>query len=91
MITKKDVEMRLLNRVRKKAKMYGVEVDADGEPVADTNGTGKGDVGGYKIDVESVVELYEKYIIPLTKKVEVSWDDAVKFIFNWIITDGFYG
>ena len=72
MITKKDVELRLLGRVRKKARMYGQEVDADGNPIKALDRLGDDDRRIEKIDVESVVELYEKHIIPLTKEVEVS-------------------
>ncbi|EJC98451.1 chorismate mutase [Fomitiporia mediterranea MF3/22] len=78
LIEKKEVERRLLLRVRNKARVYGQEVDADGNPVgpvspvngnvATPNGNGEG-----KIDVEGVVELYEHYIIPLTKEVEVDY------------------
>ena len=39
----------------------GVVVAPDGEPRSDEA----------KIDVDGVVELYENYIIPLTKEVEV--------------------
>ena len=88
MITKPEVERRLLQRVRNKARLYGQEVDADGKPVpmlgsdaslptesvpgnGSGSGNGEGKIG--KIDVEGVVELYEHYIIPLTKEVEVSF------------------
>lgn len=61
--------------------MYGQDFGPDGQPVPLTNGNGvtNGDshtvavgIPGCKIDVEGVVELYEHYIIPLTKEVEVS-------------------
>ncbi|KAL5519796.1 hypothetical protein ACEPAG_1456 [Sanghuangporus baumii] len=79
MITKPEVERRLLQRVRNKARLYGQEVDADGKPVvvqlsvdhSTESGSGEGKIG--KIDVEGVVELYEHYIIPLTKEVEVDY------------------
>ena len=62
LITKPEVERRLLQRLRKKATVYAQDLAADGSPNQD--GTGK-------IDVDGVVELYEHYIIPLTKEVEV--------------------
>ena len=68
LITKPEVERRLLHRVRNKAKLYGQDVDADGRPVpVSPDGT----VGEGKIHVESVVAMYEHHIIPLTKEVEV--------------------
>jgi chorismate mutase len=60
-ITKPEVEAKLLQRVEKKAMTYGRVVDD----------TQKEDVGEYKIDPQKVVHLYRKYIIPLTKEVEV--------------------
>jgi len=62
LITKPEVERKLLQRLRKKATVYAQDLAADGSPNQD--GTGK-------IDVDGVVELYEHYIIPLTKEVEV--------------------
>lgn len=66
LITKPEVEARLLQRLRKKAALYAQEFAPDGEPL--------GQSGALKIDVDGVVELYENYIIPLTKEVEVGRD-----------------
>lgn len=63
LITKPEVERRLLLRLQKKAATYAQDIAADGEL----------SVNGLKIDVDGVVDLYESYIIPLTKEVEVSW------------------
>ena len=64
LITNPEVERRLLIRLRKKAMLYAQDFANDGEPL--NNCTSKG-----KIDVDCVVDLYESYIIPLTKEVEV--------------------
>ena len=61
LITKPEVERKLLQRLRKKALVYAQDFAPDGEPRSDEA----------KIDVDGVVELYENYIIPLTKEVEV--------------------
>lgn len=61
LITKPEVERRLLQRLRKKALVYAQDFAPDGSPIGDEA----------KIDVDGVVELYENYIIPLTKEVEV--------------------
>lgn len=61
LITKPEVERRLLVRLAKKAATYAQGLTADGgNPIATS-----------KIDVDGVVDLYESYIIPLTKEVEV--------------------
>jgi len=66
LITKPEVERRLLQRLRKKATLYAQDLAPDGEPMKDPTSAGK-------IDVDGVVELYEHYIIPLTKEVEVDY------------------
>lgn len=67
LITKPEVERKLLHRVRNKARIYGQEVGVDGQPISSSPSEAKEG----KIDVETVVDLYEHYIIPLTKEVEV--------------------
>ena len=63
LITKPDVEKRLLLRLQKKAATYAQDiVDGDSKDV---------NCKAHKIDVDGVVDLYESYIIPLTKEVEV--------------------
>ena len=63
LITKPEVERKLLQRLRKKASLYAINFTPDGEPLNDS--------ATRKIDVDGVVELYEHYIIPLTKEIEV--------------------
>lgn len=67
LITNSEVERRLLIRLRKKAMLYAQDFANDGEPLS------KG-----KIDVDCVVDLYESYIIPLTKEVEVCTVDVFR-------------
>ena len=62
LITKPEVERRLLQRLRKKVTIYTQDLAADRSP--DQDGMGK-------IDVDGVVGLYKHYIILLTKEVEV--------------------
>jgi len=68
LITKPEVERKLLLRLRKKASTYGQEFNPDGDAIANSHVSGTA-----KIDVDGVVELYENYIIPLTKEVEVDY------------------
>jgi chorismate mutase len=62
LITKPEVEKKLLLRLQKKAATYAQDiVEGDGKDLCAKN----------KIDVDGVLDLYESYIIPLTKEVEV--------------------
>lgn len=63
LITNPEVERRLLVRIRKKAMLYAQDFASDGEPLPNCSSKGK-------IDVDCVVDLYESYIIPLTKEIE---------------------
>lgn len=63
LITKPEVEARLLQRLQVKAATYAQDFAAEGQ----VGGGSKG-----KLDVDGVIELYESFIIPLTKEVEVS-------------------
>ena len=65
LITKPEVEAKLLVRLRNKANIYGGEFDGDGKIVQESTGMGK-------IDVERIVGMYRDHVIPLTKDVEVS-------------------
>lgn len=95
LITKPEVERRLLQRLRKKASTYAQDYAADGEPIPLANGNGNGAVNGHgggggtigKLDVEGVVELYESYIIPLTKDVEVRCFPSCVLVFA-VLTSG---
>jgi len=68
LITKPEVERKLLQRLRKKAATYAQDFAPDGEAPKDSVAKGSA-----KIDVDGVVDLYESYIIPLTKEVEVDY------------------
>ncbi|KAK0243990.1 chorismate mutase [Armillaria nabsnona] len=69
LITKPEVERKLLIRLQKKAETYAQDFASDGTTQL-ANGTVN---GASKIDVAGVVELYESFIIPLTKEVEVDY------------------
>ena len=60
-ITNVDVERKVLERLRWKAKTYGVDP------------AGEAGIGNDKIDVDAVVNMYEEVVIPLTKLVEVEY------------------
>jgi len=70
LITKPEVEQKLLQRLRKKASTYAQDFAPDGEIKRDANGDA---VITGKIDVDVIVDLYESFIIPVTKDVEVDY------------------
>ncbi|KAG6830714.1 hypothetical protein H0H87_007301 [Tephrocybe sp. NHM501043] len=70
LITKPEVERKLLIRLQKKAATYAQDIGIDTEILP--NGSPRLN-GTAKIDVDGVVDLYESYIIPLTKEVEVDY------------------
>ncbi|KAF9533139.1 chorismate mutase [Crepidotus variabilis] len=71
LISKPEVERKLLLRLQKKAETYAQDIVLEGEVSHDTNGANGKPYG--KIDPDGVVDLYESYIIPLTKEVEVDY------------------
>jgi chorismate mutase len=75
LITKPEVELKLLHRLRKKAATYGQDFAPDGEALKDSIVNGSA-----KVDVDGVVDLYESYIIPLTKEIEVSLNLYISLI-----------
>ena len=62
LLTNRTVEEKLLRRLRKKALTYGQEI----EDVENTNVT-------MKIPLDVVEKMYEEFVIPLTKEVEVEY------------------
>ncbi|XP_006462580.1 hypothetical protein AGABI2DRAFT_193694 [Agaricus bisporus var. bisporus H97] len=74
LITKPEVEMKLLGRLQKKVETYSPDIVADSDSSSKTNGlNGLRKLNNGKIDIDGVVDLYESYIIPLTKEVEVDY------------------
>jgi len=70
LITKPEVEAKLLIRLQKKVDTYSPDIAADGDSPSSVKELKK--PNGGKIDTDGVLDLYESYIIPLTKEVEVS-------------------
>ncbi|KAI1853107.1 hypothetical protein JX265_011388 [Neoarthrinium moseri] len=62
-ITKPEVEKQVLKRLKQKAETYGRDPAAHGN----------GEATKSKIDADKVVEMYEQFVIPLTKEVEVEY------------------
>ncbi|KAJ1968425.1 chorismate mutase aro7 [Dimargaris xerosporica] len=86
LLTNREVEAKLLKRLRRKALIYGQDID---EPASSTtNGTHNASnddtcletstsdgipTAALKINTDVVVDLYQDYVIPLTKEVEVDY------------------
>src|SRR5690349_14850877 len=75
LLTNRTVEAALLRRLRRKALIYGSDITETGEVV-----TKEEEVEGStatttsrKIQADVVVDLYERFVIPLTKEVEVEY------------------
>ncbi|KAA8496605.1 Chorismate mutase 3, chloroplastic [Porphyridium purpureum] len=61
-LTNVSVEEKLLKRVERKAAMIGQDIGDEAEA---------NQVVSYKVEPSKVVKIYEEYIIPLTKEVQV--------------------
>lgn len=91
LITKPAVERALLDRLDKKASIYGPEISGNtSAPVNSASASDNGNVHAngeestkWKIGVESVHELYASWIIPLTKEVEVRRPTFCVNFFIW--------
>ncbi|KAG0144536.1 hypothetical protein CROQUDRAFT_659861 [Cronartium quercuum f. sp. fusiforme G11] len=63
LITKPKIEEILINRLKIKSKLYGQEIDLNGNLINDKN----------KINTELVINMYKDWVIPLTRHVEVEY------------------
>lgn len=63
LLTIESVEEMVVKRVKKKAMVFGQEVSLDRDVKGIT----------YKVDPSVVSLLYQKWLIPLTKNVEVEY------------------
>ena len=61
-ITFEKVEAKVQERVEKKARTYGQEVDTDGSCSPQ-----------FKIEPALIAKLYGDWVMPLTKKVQVQY------------------
>eukprot|EP00884_Botryococcus_braunii_P009091 jgi/Botrbrau1/18183/Bobra.53_1s0049.2 len=72
LLTDVNVENKVLQRVRRKAEMYGQDLD-------DVSASGDGQVGlenrpsHYKVDPKLIADLYERWVMPLTKEVQIAY------------------
>jgi chorismate mutase len=69
LLTNQKVEQKLLRRVKKKVLIYGQEIDDQNE---DLDGDG-GSMPTLRISPLVIANMYEQFIIPITKKVEVMY------------------
>jgi chorismate mutase len=71
LLTNVSVEQKLLRRLKKKALMYGQEID-DSNLDEYGDGAGSPQVNS-RISPSLVARIYEQFVIPLTKEVEVEY------------------
>lgn len=62
-LTSTDVEKKVVERVRRKAAIFG-------QDITDSN---DGQASSFKVEPSTVAQLYEKWIMPLTKQVQVAY------------------
>ncbi|KAL4857493.1 Glycosyltransferase family protein 64 protein C5 [Chlorella vulgaris] len=62
LLTDRAVELKVIERVRLKAATFGVDLSSGGDGCT-----------SYRVQPEVVAQLYEKWIMPLTKEVEVQY------------------
>ncbi|KAI9593937.1 chorismate mutase [Syncephalis fuscata] len=73
LLTAPEVEARLLRRLRRKALVYGQDITEDSADACNITIVASPTERPGKINLDLVVELYEKFVIPLTKEVEVEY------------------
>lgn len=66
-LTFKDVEKKVVERVKQKAAIYGQDLSGNKPPPY------LGDGGTFKVEPEKVAQLYADWIMPLTKEVQVAY------------------
>ncbi|CAJ0769374.1 4552_t:CDS:2 [Entrophospora sp. SA101] len=73
LLTNKQVEESLLKRLRHKALTYGQDFTESDIINLGNNQISNDDNHEIKFNADIVVELYEKWVIPLTKEVEIQY------------------
>lgn len=76
LLTNVDVEKKLLERVRQKAMLYGSELNNDtasANHIVTSENRSAVETNLYKINPQFIVDIYEKYIMPMTKEVQVEY------------------
>lgn len=71
LLTNKAVEERVLQRAFMKASTYGSDIN-DLPIVGDSRGPKEG-AKNFKVDPQSIVDIYRDLVIPLTKDVEIMY------------------
>ena len=69
---------QVVERVRRKAAIYGQDVDAEtphhqNGSAASSAGVADGSAPHYKVSPDNIAMLYDKWVMPLTKQVQVEY------------------
>ncbi|EIE23707.1 chorismate mutase [Coccomyxa subellipsoidea C-169] len=95
LLTDEAVEAKVVERVRRKAAIYGQDIQGDDSfnmdrfaavvaarsagssngqsPAAYRGGSSAGHMVSYKVEPEVVAELYRRWVMPLTKEVQIAY------------------
>lgn len=68
-LTDRAVELKVVDRVRRKAATYG----QDSVDMASGNGTTEKAIRQYKVSPDTIAMLYDKWVMPMTKQVQVEY------------------
>lgn len=86
-LTNEAVEQRVLQRVEKKAAIYGQDLSAIAEAAAGSEDSHEGPTqSSYKVQPGEIAQLYETWIMPLTKQVQVAY--LLRRLDAWDRVDG---
>lgn len=68
----RHTRVQVVERVKRKAETFGQDVSSSGDSSGGSDGAANGGLS-YKVRPEVVAQLYEQWVMPLTKEVEVQY------------------
>ncbi|KAL6050639.1 chorismate mutase aro7 [Balamuthia mandrillaris] len=73
LLTNKEVEEKVLQRVRAKSLAYGRDIEDEERFIAGPSGERSPRDTNYKVDPDAIVQIYRDFLIPLTKEVQLAY------------------
>lgn len=77
--------LQVVDRVRAKAATYGQDFSPPAQQSQPCNGDANGSGGGRRLKVapETIAMLYDKWVMPMTKQVQVRWQLSLLLFVRW--------